>query len=121
MGGQNWGALMIKLAKKRVLNLVTSYIPHGTTQDGTRTIVEVNKYLDLYKVPYVWGGDFNRSTDEFENQGTRQGGHYCVAPCDRSKCVGRGRIEDFSKNASREHLVGNCYIIKFLRPHCQSC
>ena len=54
MVGHNWCALMIELAKNRVLNLVTSYIPHGTTQDGTRTIVEVNKYLDLYKVPFVW-------------------------------------------------------------------
>ena len=56
MVGHNWCALIIKLAKNRVLNLVTSYIPHGVTQDGTRTIVEVNKYLDLYRVPFIWGG-----------------------------------------------------------------
>ena len=53
--GHNWCSLIIKLAKNRVRSLVTSYIPHGTTQDGTRTIVEVNKYLDLYKVPYIYG------------------------------------------------------------------
>ena len=56
MVGHNWCALIIELAKNRVLNLVTSYIPHGVTQDGTRTIVEVNKYLDLYKVPFIFGG-----------------------------------------------------------------
>ena len=55
MTGHNWCATLIKLAENRVLNLVTSYIPHGTTQDGTRTIVEVNEYLDQYKIPYVWG------------------------------------------------------------------
>ena len=57
MVGHNWCALIIKLAKNKVFNLVTSYIPHGTTQDGTRTIVEVNKYFDLYKVPYIYGGE----------------------------------------------------------------
>ena len=53
MVGHNGCALVIKLAKNRLLNLVTSYIPHGATHDETRTIVEVNQYLDLFKVPFV--------------------------------------------------------------------
>ena len=40
MVGHNWCALIMRLAKNRVLNLVTSYIPHGTTQDGSPTVVE---------------------------------------------------------------------------------
>ena len=86
--GHNCCATLIKLAKNRVLNLVTPCIPHGTTQDGTRTIIEVNQYLDQYKVPYVWGRDFNRSTDDFEEQQVRQGHHYVVAPSDQSTCLG---------------------------------
>ena len=118
MVGHNWCALIIKLAKNRVLNLVTSYIPHGTTQDGTRTMVEVNKYLDLFKVPFVWGGDFNRSTEEFVEQGMRQGGHSIVAPHDESTCVGGGRIDYFVTNGAREHLHEGCKTIPGkVRPH----
>ena len=46
MVGHNWCAVIIKLAKNRVINLVTSY---------TRTIIEVNQ-LDLYMVRFVWRG-----------------------------------------------------------------
>ena len=109
---------MNQLAKNRVLNLVTSYIPHGTTQEGTRTIVEVNKYLDLYNVPFIWGGDFNRSTEEFVEQGPRQGGHYCVAPPDDTTCVGGGRIDYFVTTGAREHVHGRCTTVPGkLRPH----
>ena len=118
MTGHNWCALIIKLAKNRGLNLITSYIPHGTTQDGTRTIVEVNKYLDRFKVPFVWGGDFNRSPEECVEQGLRQGGHYVVAPHDESTCVGGGRIDYFITNGAREHLHGGCQTVPGkVRPH----
>ena len=72
----------------------------------------------LFKVPYVWGGDFNRSTEDFEEQGTRQGGYYCVAPPDESTCIGGGRIDYFVTNGAREHIYGSCRTIPGkVRPH----
>ena len=116
--GHNWCATLIKLGKSRVLNLVTSNIPHGTTQDGTRTIIEVNQYLDQYKVPYVCGGDFNRSTDDFQEQQVRQGHHYVVAPSDQSTCLGGGRIDYFVTNGAREHIGGRFVTVPGkVRPH----
>ena len=80
--------------------------------------MEVNRYLDLYTVPFIWGGDFNRSTVEFEEQGTRQGGHYCVAPPDDSTCLGGVRIDYFVTNGAREHIHVRCTTVQGkVRPH----
>ena len=65
----------------------------------------------------MWGGDFNRSTDDFQEQQVRQGHYYVVAPSDQSTCMG-GRIDYFVTNGAMEHVVGRGVTIPGkVRPH----
>ena len=58
--GFNWASLHIQLKKDQELIIVTSYTKHGWGVETLQTFGEVQAYLGMFNVPWIWGGDFNR-------------------------------------------------------------
>ena len=66
--GLNWTAVKIRLRKRpgqtknkgNSLNIITSYTKHGDEYEAITTFDQVQKYIDQYTCPYIWGADFHR-------------------------------------------------------------
>ena len=71
--GLNWAAVKIRLRRKpgqkvnrgNSLNIITSYTQHGNEYEAITTFDQVQKYIDQYTCPYIWGGDFNRPPEKW--------------------------------------------------------
>ena len=67
--GFNWAALHIQLEKDQEMIIVASYVRHGWEIDTISILGEVQDFLNSFTVPWIWGGDFNRSPEELLNKG----------------------------------------------------
>ena len=60
----NWAALHIQVEKNQDFNIITSYVKHGWEIDSLYTLNQVQDYIGTFDVPWLWGGDHNRSPEE---------------------------------------------------------
>ena len=93
--GHNWGALRIKLEKAQDLIIMNSYTKHGWDLEAQVTLEEAPWYLSTYALPWVRGGDFNRTSEELISKGLYLNAYAHVPKGATSTCVVRGRLIDY--------------------------
>ena len=100
--GLNWAAIKVRLRKKpgqkhqrgNSLNIITSYTKHGNEYQAITTFDQVQKYIDQYTCPYIWGGDYNRPPEKVvEESEARYMAIRTYAPRVHSTCSGGGLID----------------------------
>ena len=79
--GYNWAAITIELHGGFLLDLITSYTKHGHELEALGTFTKVREFIDMFTIPYVWGGDFNRAPEQLEAETAQNGlGIKCFYP-----------------------------------------
>ena len=117
--GFNWASLHIQLEKDQELIVVTSYTKHGWEIDTISTLGEVQDFLGKFTVPWVWGGDFNRPTEELLSRGINIPAQAPTPKGEWTTCSVGGKIDYFLTPTGEQCPVEECNKIKqtVIRPH----
>ena len=93
--GHTWASLRIKLEKSQDLIIMNSYTKHGWDIETQVALEEAQQYLSTYALPWVWGGDFNRTSEELLSKGLYLNAFAHVPEGATSTCVLGGRLIDY--------------------------
>ena len=126
--GLNWAAIKIRLKRQpgqpkgqsNSINIITSYTKHGSEYETITTFDQVQKYIDQYTCPYIWGADFNRSPAEMVTESeSRYMAIATHAPQVRTTCSVGGLIDYFVTHENERTIIGDISVIKdtVVTPH----
>ena len=119
--GRNWKAAKIRRRKRpgqaknrgNSFNIITSYRRHGNEYVTITTFDQVQKYIDQYTCPYVWGADFNRPPEQMVAESeSRYMAIRSHAPRAHTTCSVGGLI-DYYATHENEHNIRLIPIITY--------
>ena len=99
---------------------MNTYTKHGCDLETQVTLEEAQQYVSTYAIPWLWGGDFNRTPDELLAKGLYLSAYAHVPKDTTSTCMVGGRVIDyFLTPASEVGSVQACVKITQtrIRPH----
>ena len=106
--GNTWAFIHLQLEKDREFIILASYTKHGWEIDTTQTLSQVQDYLGTYIVPWVWGGDFNRSPEELLGKRIASPAQAHTPKGEWSTCTVGGMIDYFLTPAADQCTVEEC-------------
>ena len=125
--GPNWAAIKIRLKRQpgqpknqgNSINIITSYTKHGWGVETLQTIEEVQNYLGMFNVPWVWGGDFSRPPEVMLEQGLHMQVKAYTPKGEGSTCTVGGLIDYFLVPANEPNMARECSMIRrsTIKPH----
>ena len=119
--GLNWAAIKIRLKRQpgqpqnqgNSINIITSYTKHGSEYEAITTFDQVQKYIDQYTCPYIWGADFNRSPEEMVTESeSRYMAISTHAPRVRTTCSVGGLIDYYVTHENERDIISDICVIK---------
>ena len=93
--GHAWVSIRFQHEKAQEMIIMNTYTKHGWDLETQVTFEEAQGYLSAYAIPWLWGGDFNRTAEELLSKGLYLSAHAHLPKDTNSTCVVGGRLIDY--------------------------